>query len=155
MSLVFAAKWCSAEAWIARSGTKWAETDSRGKITRVVRLAGLAESSQTKIRVEAKRVAQAWIAAHSDVGIDMMLTKTDTSEALGRPEFTTWSGDLAFRESNTVTFSPDLVALGLAKVKLADLPFMLGCDVAILLAAERKAKAERLGMWKIVKGLLG
>lgn len=133
--------------WTALEATLWKQNDSARKEPRIVRLAGVSESSLKQVRLRARVEVQAWLSYVSDVDLKPLFRGPDGREAVV-PSHTSSSGDNAFRETNTWTVVPTLLRKGLLKLSGPDLQKMPFELAAIYVRAQTEAKAYRAGMWR-------
>ncbi|MBC8064155.1 MAG: hypothetical protein H7Y17_04950 [Chlorobia bacterium] len=132
------------------SGTVWSISYSRGKPQRV-RIYGLQESSQPEIRRKARLVSHKYVLEYKDLGLDIGRIGNTNSDPLPvEVSYTTWSGDLSYREQNTRTFGNQLLGEGLAKIYPKDFREIGNKAHGGQLAyVQEMARVRRKGMWAI------
>jgi endonuclease YncB( thermonuclease family) len=130
------------------SATVWRLTYERTSYD--IRVFGLAESSQPEIRRLAKIEAQKYIDQFVGLGLDIIRVGPESE----RPpaveiSYTSWSGDLSFREPNTFTFGEELLRMGLLKIHAQDFNRIQNRAYAGRLAwLQESAKTSGRGMWR-------
>ena len=129
------------------SATMWSKKP-RGEKAWAFRHVGLQESSQPRIRRQAAAAAKKWIAGPWD---DQFSIEVVFNEPKGMSvvvvSHTSWSGDLSFREPNTVGYGPDILWEGLLKIKQDEIELVPIWLRKSFLRCEATARDAGRGMW--------
>lgn len=144
MALLPAAAFCQR---IALQATRWKLIDGFSKKVSLVRIAGVAESSQSQVRARARREVQAWLNYIPDLDLHPFF-KDEGGLEVAEPFYVTRSGDNSFPEVNTWTVVATLLRKGFVKIRPSDLPKMPQGLVKVYVESEAEARALRAGMWK-------